>query len=287
VFLIFPRPSFSSFSSVNPQLKLLSFITAVAILAGPAPADEISAQLLFEWPGFLPHAHSHNDYEQKHPLLDAMASHITSVEADLFIEGDVIMVAHDRGKWRGKFEDLYLRPLNELWQKNALPVRDGETFLLWLDLKESSAALRQHLHGLLDSYPVTHHSDPARARVQVILTGDKIAKEAFVEEYPSELISRDSNIFLEDDPPDSQKWSWYALDWTKIGTWNGEGSMPVSEHERLVELVGRIHAGGRKLRLWRHPATLSFWQEATACGVDRLGTDRLPGKDTSGGGPER
>jgi hypothetical protein len=247
-------------------------------------ADDLPTEALFKWPGFLPHAHSHNDYEQKRPLLDAVAASITSVEVDLFLEGDVLMVAHDRGKWRGEFESLYLKPLDELWQKNVLPVHDGETFLLWLDLKDGSPALRQHLHRLLESYPVTRQADPSHARVQVILTGDKTAKEAFVEEYPSELVSRDSNDFSPDDPPAPRSWSWYALDWKKIGTWNGEGSIPVSERARLVELVRRVQANGRKVRLWHHPATLSFWQEATACGVDRLGTDVLPGKHDSRSG---
>ena len=272
---------------MNPPLKLLSLIAAAAILAGPSPADEIPEKLLSEWPGFLPHAHSHNDYEQKRPLLDAVASRIASVEADLYLEGEVIMVAHDRGKWRGEFEGLYLKPLNELWQKNALPVRAGETFLFWLDLKDGGLALRQHLHRLLEAYPVTSHADPAHARVQVILTGDKAGKEAFVKEYPSELVSRDSNDFSQDDPPGSQAWSWYALDWKKIGTWNGEGSMPAFERERLVEIIGRIHASGRKVRLWRHPATLSFWQEASDCGVDRLGTDVMPGTAASQAGPSQ
>ena len=287
VFASSSRPSFPLFSSVNSPLKLLALITAAAILARPAPADDISANLLSEWPGFISHAHSHNDYEQKHPLLDAAASRITSVEADLYLEGEVIMVAHDRGKWHGEFESLYLKPLNEFWQKHALPVRDGETFLLWLDLKDGSLALRQHLHRLLEAYPVTSHADPAHARVQVILTGDKTGKEAFVKEYPSELISRDSNDYAQDDPPGSPAWSWYALDWKKIGTWNGEGSMPASERQRLVEIVGRIHANGRKVRLWRHPATLRFWQEASSSGVDRLGTDTMPGKGARQAGLEQ
>ena len=266
----------------NAGFALLAAAIATAILGvGATRADDLPSETLFKWPGFLPRAHSHNDYEQKRPLLDAVTASITSIEVDLFLEGEVIMVAHDRGKWRGEFEDLYLKPLNELWQKNALPVRDGETFLLWLDLKDGSAALRQHLHRLLKSYPVTRHADPSHARVQVILTGDKTAKEAFIEEYPSELVSRDSNDFSQDDPSASQSWSWYALDWRKIGTWDGEGAIPVSERERLVELVRRIHASGRKVRLWRHPATLRFWQEASACGVDRLGTDVLPGNEAS------
>lgn len=253
----------------------------LAVIAGAlafcaAIADEPAARTLFTWPQFLPHAHSHNDYEQKHPLLDALASGIGSVEADIYLEGDTILVAHDRGKWRGDFETLYLKPLNQRWQENILPVRGGQAFLLWLDIKDASAALRSKLHELLKSYPVTRAADSSRARVEIILTGNQASKEAFVTEYPSELISRDSNSFSEDDPSGSASWTWYSLDWTKIGTWAGDGAMPTEEREQLRALVTKIHAKRRKLRLWKHPATLNFWQEAISAGVDRLGTDVMP-----------
>jgi hypothetical protein len=35
--------------------------------------------------------------------------------------------------------------------------------------------------------------------------------------------------------------------------------------------------------LWKHPATLNFWQEAIAAGVDRLGTDVMPKEATDHG----
>ena len=70
-----------------------------------------------------------------------MQARVTSVEADLFLDGAAIRVAHNRGQWRGDFETLYLKPLNQLCVANSLPIRAGETFLLWLDLKEGSAAL--------------------------------------------------------------------------------------------------------------------------------------------------
>lgn len=270
-----------------PLLVTFSVGVLISRLAAQQPAEEKAerfqqksqeAAALFQWRGFLPLAHSHNDYEQERPLVAAVESGITSVEVDLFLEGNTIMVAHDRGKWRGEFEALYLKPLNQLWESGSLPGRAGTPFLLWLDLKDASAALRQNLHQLLAAYAMTRAPDPLRAPVEVILTGAKIAKEAFVVEYPSELISRDSNIFADDDSPASPSWKWYALDWTKLGAWNGEGAIPAAERERLVALVARIHARGRKVRLWKHPATLAFWQEASAAGVDRLGTDLLPGK---------
>ena len=249
---------------------------AVLLVVSCAVGEEIPANALFQWSGFFFHAHSHNDYKQKRPLLDAVEARISSVEADLWLENGKVLVAHDRGKWIGEFETLYLKPLDQLWKENALPVRAGEPFLLWLDLKDGSAALRERLHQLLANYDCTRSGDPGRARIEVILTGHKESKEAFMVEYASGIVTRDSNVFMESDPPNSIGWSWYALDWKKIAIWNGAGVMPAEERERIQALVAKIHAKGRKLRLWNHPATLTFWQEASSAGVDRLGTDKLP-----------
>ena len=254
-------------------------LASFALIAGwsaASRAGEASVEALFAWPGFTRHAHSHNDYHQTRPLLDAIGAGVNSVEADIFLEGKTIRVAHHRGNWRGDFETLYLQPLNALWESKTLPTRSAEPFLLWLDLKEGSAALRTALHQLLSQYPVTRRVDPARARVEVILTGNDVAKKAFVAQFPSESVTRDSNSFSDADEPAFPAWRWYALDWSKLATWTGEGEIPAHERRRLRELVAKIHGKGRKLRFWKHPATLSFWKEAAEAGVDRLGTDLLP-----------
>ncbi|MHA3775147.1 hypothetical protein ACXR0O_26795 [Verrucomicrobiota bacterium sgz303538] len=261
-------------SSSLPFLKLI--YTAVVLVLSSAVAEEVSPNALFQWPGFLPHAHSHNDYLQKRPLLDAIDSRISSVEADIWLENGKILVAHERGKWRGEFEELYLKPLDQLRHQNALPVREDKMFMLWLDIKDDTAELREHLQKLLASYTWTHTGDPNRDRIEIVLTGNKDSKEAFVTEHPSEFVTRDSNSFLDGDPSSSPSWSWYALNWKKIATWNGIGDMPKDEREHLHSLVSKIHAKGRKLRLWNHPATLAFWQEACSAGVDLLGTDQMP-----------
>jgi hypothetical protein len=261
---------------ISIRTSALGLVVWLAVAFAARPAWTADAAALFASPLFLPLAHSHNDYEQRRPCLAAIESGVSSIEADLWLEGERVLVGHDQGKWLGDFETLYLQPLNELWLADALPVRGGEPFLLWLDLKDASAALGQRLHELLEACPCTRAIEPGRARVLVIITGSKAAKEAFVEKHPSPLITRDSNTFSGDDPPGSASWSWYALNWKTIGDWDGRGTMPDTERERLRALVGKIHAKGRKLRLWSHPATLEFWQEATAAGVDRLGTDVLP-----------
>jgi hypothetical protein len=253
-------------------------LIAIGICGGECGAGEdISAQALFAWPAFVWHAHSHNDYQQMHPLRDALNAGVTSIEADLYFDRDLLRVAHDRGKWRGDFESLYLAPLNDHWENGRLKSHAADApFLLWLDLKEANPQLRTTLHALLGRYAVTSKIEPNRARVQVILTGNEAAKKAFVEAYASEIVTRDSNIFSDRDEEGTDRWRWYALDWSKLGTWTGEGAMPPHEREQLRQLAGKIHAKGRKLRLWHHPATLNFWKEAVAAGVDLLGTDLLP-----------
>src|SRR5712692_10174041 len=42
----------------------------------------------------LKHAHAHNDYEHKRPLLDALDHGFCSVEADVFLDGDALLVGH-------------------------------------------------------------------------------------------------------------------------------------------------------------------------------------------------
>ena len=232
---------------------------------------------LFASPNFLPRAHSHNDYEQLHPCSDAIAARVSSIEADLWLEGEKVLVGHDRGKWRGDLESLYLKPLNALWERDALPVGPDGVFLLWLDLKDASPGLRSRLHELLEAYPFTKARDERHQAVQVILTGNAVAKESFVTEYPSAVVTRDSNTFSEEDPEGTPAWSWYAVNWKTVAGGDGKTEITPEQREKLRAVVAKVHAKGRKLRLWNHPAGLEFWEMATAAGVDRLGTDRLPG----------
>ena len=108
-------------------LRLVAWL-AVACAGGPACGDE--AAPLFASPLFLPHAHSHNDYEQRRPCLDAIEARVSSIEADLWLEGDRVLVGHDRGRWHGELAELYLQPLTLLWHENALPGRERGPFLL-------------------------------------------------------------------------------------------------------------------------------------------------------------
>ena len=44
----------------------------------------------------LPQGHSHNDYYNKRPLLDALTNGFCSVEADVFLKNEKLLVGHSR-----------------------------------------------------------------------------------------------------------------------------------------------------------------------------------------------
>src|SRR6266478_168041 len=56
-------------------------------------------------------AHSHNDYEQRRPLLDALALGYRSVEADILLRDGELWVSHKGRSFVGTLRELYLDPL--------------------------------------------------------------------------------------------------------------------------------------------------------------------------------
>src|ERR1041385_3971816 len=88
------------------SLFALASATVLAHAAPPAP---------------LLHAHAHNDYEHKRPLLDALDHGFCSVEADIFLVDGKLLVAHELGKTKPErtLQALYLDPLRELVKANG------------------------------------------------------------------------------------------------------------------------------------------------------------------------
>lgn len=58
--------------------------------------------------------HSHNDYVQNVPFWKAISAGVNSLEADIFLVGDSLFVAHDTKdiKVHRDLETLYLKPFS-------------------------------------------------------------------------------------------------------------------------------------------------------------------------------
>jgi hypothetical protein len=222
-------------------------------------------------------AHSHNDYERRRPLLDALALGYRSVEADIWLRDSELWVSHKGRSFVGTLRELYLDPLQDRVDRLGSVHGDGEPFLLWLDLKSGEEEFVLELRHLLARYPMLARMDGGkmkRAAVTVILTGDENGKRAYTAGAGARYACRDSNELLGDEKRDPLH-LWYSLSWTDWFFWDGEGRIPSAERNRLRALVDAAHRLGRRLRLYHLPEAEGVWSEALDAGVDLLSTDEL------------
>ena len=88
--------------------------------------------------------HGHNDYLQPRPLQTALEVGLGSVEADVFLDAGELRVGHERWQLRAgrTLASLYLEPLAAFARGNGGRVhRDGEPFVLLVDIKADAAAV--------------------------------------------------------------------------------------------------------------------------------------------------
>ena len=118
-------------------LVLPQFLAVASLLLS---LDSVSAQ---EPESVLKRAHAHNDYYHKRPLLDALEQGFCSVEADVFLRKQKLVVAHSflEIKSDRTLEQLYLAPLFKRVAKNGGSVyrKTPAPFFLLVDFKTEGA----------------------------------------------------------------------------------------------------------------------------------------------------
>ena len=207
----------------------------------------------------LVNAHAHNDYEHSRALYGALDCGFCSVEADIVLTDGALMVAHNRRHVaQGRtLESLYLKPLRERIAANGGRVyRDGPSVILLIDFKTDPITTYPKLRELLERYAavLTTWRDDREypGPITVVMTGDHPAASVLMREqirYAAIDGKRgdvDSNLPTTVMPQ-------IAIDWESLFHWNGFGNMPASERAALHQLVERVHAHGRTLRLWAAP----------------------------------
>ncbi len=228
----------------------------------------------------LPTAHSHNDYEQKRPLHDALDQGFCSVEADIWLDPQGLLVAHNRKDLKPErtLEKLYLAPLRERVKANGGKVyRNGPQFYLLIDVKTDAkttyAALDAVLRQYADILSATHDGKFEAKAVTLVLSGnrdaDTIAKQAH------RFVGMDGRPEDLDSDAPADRIPWISASWSSLFKWKGDGPMPEAERKKLHDLVEQAHKRGRMVRFWATPEKEALWTELKAAKVDLLNTDKL------------
>lgn len=233
-------------------------------------------------------AHAHNDYEHPRPLHDALSHGFTSVEADVWLVGGELLVAHDLADVRPDrtLESLYLDPLVQRARREGGRIHHGHdgVFQLLVDVKSAAGPTYAAVHEELAEHRriLTTYRD-GRVRpdaVTAVISGNRDlaamrSQRVRYAGYDGRLSDLDTGLPATDVPLISDSW-------TRHFTWQGVGPMPAPERDRLRAVVARAHADGRRVRFWATPdapgpARLAVWDELLDAGVDHLNTDDLAG----------
>jgi hypothetical protein len=230
----------------------------------------------------LPNAFAHNDYSHKHPLFDALQNGYTNMEADIFLKGNRLVVAHINPYFKGhrQLESLYLRPLAEHITANNGQIYTGygKPVTLMIDIKTDANSTYTALKPLLEKYKsiLTHYEDGKviPGLITVVLSGHK----------PYEMIKAENNrlAFIDEDlrkaARDTSSANVYEMASCKYSSllkWRGEGAISASERQKLCTYISMAHRCGEKVRLWASPDNKVVWNELLKCGVDLINTDKL------------
>ncbi len=228
----------------------------------------------------LERAHAHNDYLHRRPLLDALDCGFCSVEADIFVVDNKLLVAHTRLELHPErtLQKLYLDPLRERVKQLQGKVHGSEKqFTLMIDLKSDAAPTYEALDRVLAEYrDLLCRSEGERfikGPIRVIISGNR----------PTELVLQDQECYVGIDGRLSdltsnlspQRMPLISDNWNNHFQWRGIGEISEADLTKLRSIVQQTHAAGRRLRFWAIPDVPAVWRLLHKEGVDLINTDRL------------
>ena len=265
------------------RLNLTILVLLAGVFSNEFRAAPISSQSIVP----LTRAHAHNDYEHQRPLLDALSHGFTSVEADVHLIGNELLVAHNqRDAHTGKtLQSLYLEPLRRMIAENQGSVYpDGASFTLFIDIKTEGEETYQAIQRVLETYSDILSSfsggKVTEGPVTIIISGnrprDTMERQNFryaaYDGRLTDLGSKSPSSFI---PIISDNWN-------KHFNWKGDGTMPPVERKKLIEIVRKAHDNNQRVRFWATVDKASIeraavWTELLHAGADLFNTDDLTG----------
>jgi alkaline phosphatase len=218
-------------------------------------------------------AHSHNDYAQPHPFITAYNEAFGSIEADIFLWHDSLIVGHN---WQDTslhrtLQQLYLEPLKEKVQlHNGYPYEDSSRSLqILIDIKTDSVKTLSKLVEILNGYPEliqSHH-------IYFVISGNRPAKDEFTL-YPS-FIWFDGDMQRTYNEKALSRIVMMSDNLKNYTDWNGQSDLTEADKQKLATQVEKIHQLKKKIRFWNAPDNPQAWQQLMKLQVDYINTDHI------------
>lgn len=219
--------------------------------------------------------HSHNDYKQAQPFYTAYNAQVGSMEADIFLDGNNLLVAHQQNELNiiNTLEAMYLQRLDSCIKVNkGFPYADKtEKLQLLIDLKTYGPALLNELIKHLRHFPSIINN----RNITITITGidHNFPNDSVFKDYP-DFIHFDGVLDVHYSESAQQKIVMYSDDFMKYVSWRRDGALEVNFNFIKSE-AARVHKEGKTFRLWDAPDNPVSWKTLMDAGVDYINTDRI------------
>jgi len=212
--------------------------------------------------------HAHNDYKQAFPFWEAYKQGYGSIEADIFLHNNQLLVAHEETELdtAKTLDKLYLQPLLQCIRKE----QHKRNLVLLIDLKTDAAPTLQALITLLQHYPEIIKNK----NLQLTITGNQPAQSDFLK-YPS-YIWFDANPETDYPTEVQSRLAIMSANFKKYSKWNGKGVLTKEELLRFDSVIAKAAiTSSKKMRFWNAPDIPNAWYQLMKLKVGFINTDRI------------
>ena len=215
--------------------------------------------------------HAHNDYQKPEPLTNALRNKVFSIEADIYLSDNRLLVAHDKKELSvaKRLDRLYLMPIIELFRRYKGTISEDSSYspVLMIDIKQNGeAALAQLIKLVSQHRPVFDRSVNAKA-VQLVISGDRGASSRWTS-YPS-------YIYFDGRPKETYDSSTLQRVAFISDSYSNYINPQDSITGRIEQVVKNVHGKGKLFRLWGSPDNYESWKLQQELGVDIINTDMV------------
>lgn len=221
--------------------------------------------------------HSHNDYAQKRALLTAYEAQANQIEADVFLVGDSLIVAHSKKEidLKNTLNRLYLDPINLLFKKNNGKVSATKkyTFSLMIDVKNDWNAVYPVLKREIEKYGDVFNRSKNKYAIQIVISGNRPAHSTF-HTYPNWLFF-DGLPNIRYAKNDLARITMISDNFATYSKWKGSGYILGDDKQKLEIIVKQAKKLKKPVRFWGAPDTEDSWLTQIELGSSIINTDKV------------
>lgn len=214
--------------------------------------------------------HAHNDYQKAEPLTNALRNKVFSIEADIYLYNNKLVVAHDKKELPAAppLDSLYLQPIINLFKQHEGTIGNDSSYspTLMIDIKENGEAVIAELIKLLSAHRSVFDRSINTKAVQIVISGDRSASSKW-STYPSYILF-DGRPYEAYDDIILKRIVFISDSYSKYINLKDSTS-------GLEQLVKKIHGMDKLLRLWAGPDDPSSWLRLQQLGIDIINTDKV------------